>query len=496
MSSNKHDMTDFDVSNYPIEDLFAIMGILDQQPFTKAEIIDETQKYIDKYENDPLFKRFFFDVRTRLLKEKDYVMEDNVFTFKKEDEEEDVIVGDRYEKTSGLIDDEHLVIGEIRQKSTGGHDIPFVQGDNNPTKRYTVTRIVNFDSHYRTILDPSSVACPVADPNSNQRLDTPTNYTANLSQPLQNVIEITLENAEIPSSWYVFNSEYGTNYYCTNQQADPFSIPSGNYSTSTLLIQELNNASTDLLFSYNSLTNKISVQNNSAAAIIIEWYKPITSLNLCVDGGGVGQKLDCNLGWQLGFRLESYTLQPNHTITGEAILDLHGPKYLLISLDDFQNSKPNQDIISIRSNKSNFSLPSYYNKNTMDPGCDPPNYNAFYQSCSTRPVNYDLSRNLTQKQLYSVDQLKLAMTGKPADRYSSPNSTDILHKVPILRNIQQPYGNISYINAHPDLSKRIYFGPVNLSSFRIRLLNDKGLVVNLNNMDWSFSIRVTQIYSY
>ena len=103
MSSNKHDMTDFDVSNYPIEDLFAIMGILDQQPFTKAEIIDETQKYIDKYENDPLFKRFFFDVRTRLLKEKDYVMEDNVFTFKKEDEEEDVIVGDRYEKTSGLI---------------------------------------------------------------------------------------------------------------------------------------------------------------------------------------------------------------------------------------------------------------------------------------------------------------------------------------------------------------------------------------------------------
>ena len=50
MSSNKQDMTDFDVSNYPIEDLFAIMGILDQQPFTKAEIIDHTQKFIDKYE--------------------------------------------------------------------------------------------------------------------------------------------------------------------------------------------------------------------------------------------------------------------------------------------------------------------------------------------------------------------------------------------------------------------------------------------------------------
>lgn len=494
--NNEEDMTDFDVKNYPVTDLFAIMGILDQQPFTKAEIIDHTQKFIEKYENNPLFKRFFFDVRTRLLKEKDYVMEDNVFTYKKEEGDQETIIGDRYEKKAGLMDEDHLVIGEIRQPSIGGHDIPFVQGDNNPTKRYTVTRIVNFDSHYRTILDPSSVACPVAVPNSNQRLDTPTNYTANLSQPLQNVIQITLENAEIPTSWYVFNSEYGTNYYCTDQRPEPYSIPSGNYVTPNQVVDEINSVSDDLLFSFNQFTNKISVKNTSVGNVVIQWYKPISSLNLCVAGGGVGQKLDCNLGWQLGFRLDNYTLVPNKTIIGEAILDLHGPKYLLISLDDFQNSKPNQDIISIQSNKSNFQMPSYYNKNTMDPGCEPPDFNLFVQACSAAPVNYDLSRNLTQKQLYTVDQIKLAMTGKPADRYSSPNSTDILHKVPLIRSIQEPYSNISYINPHPELSKRIYFGPVNLSSFRIRLLNDKGLVVNLNNMDWSFSIRVTQIYSY
>ena len=88
-------------------------------------------------------------------------MEDNVFAFKKEDEEEDIIVGDRYE-TSGLIDDDHWLsqINNVEWRT----DIPFVQGDNNPTKRYTVSRIVNFDSHYRTILDPSSVVCPVVDP--------------------------------------------------------------------------------------------------------------------------------------------------------------------------------------------------------------------------------------------------------------------------------------------------------------------------------------------
>ena len=47
-----------------------------------------------------------------------------------------------------------------------------------------------------------------------------------------------------------------------------------------------------------------------------------------------------------------------------------------------------------------------------------------------------------------------------------------------------------------DSDTRTYFGPVNLSKFRIRLLNDKGLILNLNNMDWSFSIIVTQLYQY
>jgi hypothetical protein len=492
---SEQDMTDFDVKNYPVHDLFAIMGILEQQPFTKAEIIEHTQVFLDKYEDNPLFKRFFLDVRTRLLAEKDVVMDDNVFHYK-EDEEEGIIIGDRYQKKTGLIDEDHLVIGEIRQPSAGNHDIPFAQGDNNPTKRYTVTRIVNFDSHYRTILDPSSVACPVSAPNSSRRLDSPSNFTANLSQPLQNVIEITLENVEIPVSWYVFNAEYGTNYYSTDQRVDSFSIPVGNYTAGQQVVAALNAISIDLEFTFNPLTHKISVKNTGSDNITIEWYKSKSELNFCVEGGGVGQKLDYNLGWLLGFRTDRYAVASNNTIVGEAILDLHGPRYLLISLDDFQNSKPNQDIISIQSNKANFTLPSYYNKNTMDPGCEPPDYNEFAQSCSSAPVNYDLSRNLTQKQMYTVNQIKLAMTGKPADRYTSPNSTDILHKIPFVRDIQQPFSNFSYINSEPDLTKRIYFGPVNLSSFRIRLLNDKGLLVNLNNMDWSFSIRVTQIYSY
>ncbi len=493
--SKKVDMTDFDVGNYPVEDLLSIMGVLNKIPLSKADIIDYTESFIIQYDNDPLFKKFFFDIRKRLLKEKDVLTRQGILT-EDESNDDDIIVTNKYKKPNKLLDEEHLVIGEMRYPTEGGTSIPFAQGDNNPTKRYTVTRIVNFDSHYRTILDPSSVACLNADPNSNQRLDSPSNYTANLSQPLQNVLEITLEHVEIPLSWYVFNPEYGTNYYTTNRSENPIIIPAGNYFTGLSIIQALNNASNHLQFSFNMTNNKITVVNNSDQSVEVAWYKPSAQVNLCVQGGGFGQKLDYNLGWLLGFRNEKYLISQGNSIEGEAILDLRGPRYLLISLDDFCNNKPSQDIISIQSNKANFSLPSYYNKHTMDPGCEPPDFNLFAKGCSSKAINYDLSRNLTQKQLYTVDQLKLAMTGKPADRYTSPNSTDILHKVPVNRPINDFYGTMRYSNPEPDLTKRFYFGPVNLSSFRIRLLNDKGLLLNLNNMDWSFSLRVTQLYSY
>ena len=111
-------------------------------------------------------------------------------------------------------------------------------------------------------------------------------------------------------------------------------------------------------------------------------------------------------------------------------------------------------------------------------------------------INMDLSSNLTSKQRYTVDQLKLAMTGKPADRYDSPTPSDLLHRIPVVRNIAAPYNVSYYIQKSKSGFKRIYYGPVNLNKFSIKLLDDRGLLVNLNGSDWSFSIKVTQLKSY
>ena len=131
------------------------------------------------------------------------------------------------------------------------------------------------------------------------------------------------------------------------------------------------------------------------------------------------------------------------------------------------------------------------------------------RGCAENELNNDLISNLTKKQQYTVEQLTLANTSSGSvtlddgtklstvvNRYSSPNSSDLLTRIPITTDRQQYSTSIVFRNTHPEYTKRVYFGPVKLRKFKIRLLNDKGFEVNLNEQDWSFSIYVTQLYQF
>jgi hypothetical protein len=45
-------------------------------------------------------------------------------------------------------------------------------------------------------------------------------------------------------------------------------------------------------------------------------------------------------------------------------------------------------------------------------------------------------------------------------------------------------------------NKRTYFGPVNIDRMRVRLLDDKGNILNLNGAEWSISIISENLYQY
>jgi hypothetical protein len=121
------------------------------------------------------------------------------------------------------------------------------------------------------------------------------------------------------------------------------------------------------------------------------------------------------------------------------------------------------------------------------------------RKCSTNDLNIDLSSNLTKAQIYTAEQI--SFFNKPTattttNRYNSPNPTDYLGRFSVNRNPLDWDTSITYKNPDPKLTERKYFGPVKLVKFRVKLINDKGFAVNLNDRDWSFSLIVNHLYQY
>ena len=183
-----------------------------------------------------------------------------------------------------------------------------IQGNKNPIKIRETKRMINFDSHYRKILNPDSTACEGdLNTNSENRLYTPTNYTVNLNEPLSNVVDLTLDVAEIPNAVYVFSSDYGTNYFQVDISGNPntqtITILDGNY-TATQLISAINDKTNEnttlqnkIVFSYSSISNKITIKNLDNIDMTITWYSLNANNIACGSSGlGAGGKIDYNLG--------------------------------------------------------------------------------------------------------------------------------------------------------------------------------------------------------
>ena len=574
------DEIDFNVENYDIDELVQLLNF-DNTPTNSDMIVHRIDILKRKYKSKPKYIKFFSEVGKKLILNFENF---NKETWEEQYEQDDTLsakvltqqyLDEKNDDKNLILDPKRDIIGvkklsETQQFATKST----TQGTRNPITINKIRRIVNFDSQYREILNPISTTCTdingnyTIDPNNvNQinhvnpeiRLFQPTNYTVNLNQPLTNVIDISLESVEIPNSWYVFSSDYGTNalefVYLNsgNIVKNKIEIENGNYQPSEL-VTELNTVcqanNIPILFEYKATTGKISITNQDNS---IEW-----TINFYIEDSessgcsaqktlnekgsktpSPGNKIGYNLGWLLGFRVKTLILEPLSKKTASSLLDTHGPKYFLLTLDDFNNNKPNKDLISLVDNSSkNFKLPKYYNSQTMDSrygvvrdAAGNVIGNTYYKGysaadgdgwkckdiagppqergCAENDLNIDLISNLTKKQQYTVEQLTLANTSNSTvtlddnttlstvvNRYSSPNSSDLLARIPISTSRQQYNTSIVFRNRHPEYTKRVYFGPVKLRKFKIRLLNDKGFEVNLNDQDWSFSIYVTQLYQF
>ena len=531
-----NDSQDLNIEDYTIEELTTLFEL--PSPISAESILAKLNSLIDKFisQNNPDFVAFLEQARTKLLQSLDPV-ELNPPVFQESDDDtpaSDVLdneywdnsksenIPNRKDMTRIVSQQPYSVLQRERLNISQQKDIEFVQGQLNPDLKNTFIRLLNIDSHYREIVDISQNLCaPPGSPaagltnwkglvrKNNLELDSPSNFTFDLSEPLSNVEEIQLNDVQIPRAWYVFDDAYGTNSFEYNNTL--YTLISGNYNgddLATAVLDATNSIGGSFsaalapgTVAYNSATNKMKITLPNVNDTLI-FYREGTAFPCGPSKNGLGGKRDYNLGWLMGFRKKSYTGATG--INGCGLVDTFGSKYLYIVLDDFNKNRISYNLLGMTNNRDNFKLPSYYNPNTMKTDCS-----GNYVEAKTRPCRKGTPAdatffpidNLTKAQQYTANSIIQAQQSKAQDRYFSPNNPNILAKIPVSQainyNSSAPlFGNLSIDHSTIFNNKRTYFGPVTIKRLNVQLINDKGYNVNMNYMDWSMSLKIKQLYQY
>ena len=296
----------------------------------------------------------------------------------------------------------------------------FFPGVINPIKKTTIKQNLNIDTRFR----------------DNYFTSPATNFNFILPINFNNVLQMQLSAIELPTSYYAVSKQYGNSFFSITVDASAsivINIPDGNYETDTIIKiinKQLENAGAP----YNkvnflaNLTNGANGGTTGSGQTLVGFTDAPSNhtrleLNFQADRLGIPDKntpLPLKFGWLLGFRNGIYVNSLNYV--SEGVIDVYGPKYVFLVVDDHNNSVNN----------------------------------GFFSAFNSSSLNKNiLARISLQKNKFNI----------------------------------LDYNNLSVFT-----TPREYFGPVNIQNFTVQLLDEYGRIVDLNNMDFSFSLIFTTVY--
>jgi hypothetical protein len=168
-------------------------------------------------------------------------------------------------------------------------------------------------------------------------------------------------------------------------------------------------------------------------------------------------------------------------IIGDSVCNTNLYNYFLLVIDDFIQNHVNDGLITIASVENDIALPSYASNVSYQ--CDPITGRRVAGTVGTN----NQFTNLTAKQLYSMNQILDAR--RSSSTYTAgPYMRDVFGLIPI-KLAGLSFGS-TYMEFGGTLQNqnRKYFGPVNIKKMSIKLMNDRGDVVDLNGTNWSFTL--------
>lgn len=168
-----------------------------------------------------------------------------------------------------------------------------------------------------------------------------TDYNITLPERITDVHSICVTNIEIPITFFNISENLGNNAMKVDTTA--VVIPNGEYTISTL-VDALNARKTALSlavsFAADLSGNKITISSTSGAHTIDFGVDSI--------GGFAKYNFKSRLGWLMGFRNQTYTINSVGSIsmTSEFLVDLSGPRYLYLVIDEFTGNGNQKSFVS------------------------------------------------------------------------------------------------------------------------------------------------------
>jgi hypothetical protein len=326
-------------------------------------------------------------------------------------------------------------------------------GAGNKINRRTVTKLLTIDSRFRSNQDELS-----------------TDFSIDLNYHIKNAIEMKLSDIEFPTTYYPIDDDYENNYFWLRYKVsgiDQFAyiyIPEGNYYSENL-ITDLNDAmdeisipvSVTFYLDYNN-TGGVGNGNGKVVFELSSTSDQYTDFELNFNGSRIDTNdpdlsysetqiinnsvsttdklneildkyyytessipLRQRFGWMLGFRYGAYSGADQYQTEG--VLDIIGPKYLYLVVNDLNNAS---------------------------------NVNFF----SSSPEGL-------------LDDDILARISLKGYAFSIQSQSDFS------------------VYTEP----RYYYGPVDISKLKIKLVDEFGRTINLNGNDMSFTLSFITVYS-
>ena len=239
-----------------------------------------------------------------------------------------------YELKSTKLEDQEEHMVQVRPDKPYLSSFPseFFPGIINPLKKRTIKKNLNIDTRFRDNYFSS--------PSTDFHFSLPINF--------DNVLQMQLTSIELPTTYYNVSKQYGNNFFSitANTSTSVVTIPDGNY-TYDGIVNIINNQLTNLGGLFTEVVFLLNISNNSGSGQMMVGLKvgsTITSLslNFQADRFGIDDRntpLPLKFGWTLGFRNGIY--ENNLNYVSEGVVDVTGPRYIYLVVDDHNNNVNN-----------------------------------------------------------------------------------------------------------------------------------------------------------